>query len=118
MNVRELLAWQWSDYAGKHRNRVNLLIHIVAIPLFMLGCVIALVALFKGLGLIFLGLLAMALSVVVQGVGHKFETVRPAPFKGFPDFVRRVFFEQWVTFPRYVLSGGWSRAVSGKAGTE
>ena len=29
-----LLAWQWSDYVAKHRDRENLLIHIVAVPLF------------------------------------------------------------------------------------
>jgi hypothetical protein len=28
---------------------------------------------------------------------------------GFGDFVTRFFVEQWVTFPRFVLSGGWYR---------
>ena len=32
-----LLAWQWSDYVAKHRDRSNLLIHIVAVPLFQLA---------------------------------------------------------------------------------
>ena len=46
-----LLVWQWSDYAVKHRSRVNLLLH------------------------------------------------PPAA-------------EQWITFPRFVLSGGWYRALT------
>jgi len=35
-----LLAWQWSDYAAKHRDRVNLLLHLVAVPLFQAGTLI------------------------------------------------------------------------------
>jgi len=37
MSVQQLLRWQWSDYAAKHRSRANLLIHIVAVPLFQVG---------------------------------------------------------------------------------
>jgi hypothetical protein len=25
--------------------------------------------------------------------------------------VARLFLEQWITFPRFLLSGGWSRAL-------
>jgi uncharacterized membrane protein YGL010W len=32
-----LLAWQWSDYTAKHRDRGNLLLHAVAVPLFWLS---------------------------------------------------------------------------------
>ena len=42
---KHLLEWQWSDYPAKHRNRVNLLLHIVAVPLFQIGTVILLYAL-------------------------------------------------------------------------
>ena len=38
-----LLAWQWSDYAAKHQDRENLLIHLVAVPLFQAGTVILVV---------------------------------------------------------------------------
>jgi hypothetical protein len=30
--------------------------------------------------------------------------------------VKRVFAEQFVTFPRFVLSGGWMRNVTRRAG--
>ena len=32
-----LLAWQWSLYAGNHRDRGNLLLHLLTVPLFMSG---------------------------------------------------------------------------------
>jgi uncharacterized membrane protein YGL010W len=32
-----LLAWQWRDYPAKHRDRVNLVLHLVAVPLFLAG---------------------------------------------------------------------------------
>ena len=28
------------------------------------------------------------------------------------NFVGRLFLEQWVTFPRFVLSGGWARNLA------
>src|ERR1041384_1563663 len=34
---QRLLAWQWSDYTAKHRDRGNLLLHAVAVPLFILS---------------------------------------------------------------------------------
>jgi hypothetical protein len=38
------------------------------------------------------------------------------PFDGAADFVSRFVVEQWVTFPRFVLSGGWRRNL--KASSE
>ena len=37
MTFEQLLQTQWSEYADRHRDRVNLLIHIVAVPLFWIG---------------------------------------------------------------------------------
>ena len=34
-----LLAWQWAIYPAGHTTRVNLLIHILTVPLFELGTV-------------------------------------------------------------------------------
>jgi uncharacterized membrane protein YGL010W len=104
--MSEFLAWQWSDYPAKHRSRVNLAIHIVAVPLFMLGCAaIVLGVLRLAPTTIVSGLVVMIVSVGLQGLGHRFEPEPPAPFAGFGDFVKRFFVEQWVTFPRFVLSG-------------
>ena len=114
MTFTESLAWQWGDYPAKHRSRLNLAIHIVAVPLFMLGCAALAIGI---LGLapltIVSGLVAMIVSVGLEGIGHRFEPERPAPFAGFGDFVKRFFFEQWVAFPRFVLSGRYFRSLAG-----
>lgn len=114
MSFAELLEWQWSDYTDKHRHRANLLIHIVAVPLFWLGAL-------QGLGALLLLLLgvpgafgmlvwAVALtggSLFAQARGHALEVAQPAPFTTGKDFLRRIVAEQFLTFPRFVLSGHW-----------
>ena len=112
MDIGKLLRSQWEGYARYHQSRANLLIHIVAVPLFLVGT-IALVSAFFHLSLM---LLAVALGSIVvalalQGRGHRLETVLPQPFTGPFNFLSRLFVEQWVTFPRFVISGAWSAAV-------
>jgi len=110
MTLPELLRWQWQGYAGYHRNRTNLLLHIFAVPLFWLGTgllIMAVVQLAWPLGAT--GAASIVVSMAVQGRGHRLETTPPAPFTGPWNFVGRLFFEQWVTFPRFLLSGGWGR---------
>jgi hypothetical protein len=110
MSIREnLLAWQWSDYAAKHRVRANLLIHIVAVPLFAAG----LICLLFGIMLAdwapsVVGLAGILVGFVAQGLGHGKEPERPVPFLGPADFISRFLAEQFITFPRFVISGGWS----------
>jgi hypothetical protein len=112
MGISELLRWQWDGYAKYHRSRANLLIHIVAVPLFLIGT-IALVAALVQLSLMLLAvaLACIVLAVALQGRGHRLEAVPPEPFTGPLNFVSRLFFEQWVTFPRFVISGGWGAAM-------
>ena len=112
MVISELLRWQWDGYAKYHQSRANLFIHIVAVPLFLIGTIALVAALF----LLSLMLLAVALAgivsaVVLQGRGHRLEAVPPQPFTGPLNFVSRLFFEQWVTFPRFVISGGLRGAM-------
>jgi phage terminase small subunit len=109
-----LLAWQWSDYSAKHRDRGNLLLHIVVVPLFQLGTLALIYAAVAGrLGVVVLGVAAMVASIVAQGRGHRRERETPAPFSGTDDVVTRLLVEQWVTFPRFVLSGQWYRNLRG-----
>jgi phage terminase small subunit len=103
-----LLAWQWSDYVAKRRDRGNLLIHIVAVPLFQL----ATLGLIGGLlgrspTAAVIAVVAMVVALVLQGRGHGREAEAPTRFAGAADFASRFVVEQWVTFPRFVLSGGW-----------
>lgn len=112
MSVIELLKWQWSGYAQYHGSRANLLLHIAVVPVFLagnFGLLIALAAQSVMLGL--LSLVAMGVSVALQGRGHKLEENPPAPFTGAGNAIARIFLEQWITFPRFVLSGGWLRAL-------
>jgi len=118
MSVGKFLQWQWKGYSASHRNRTNLLIHIVAVPLFMAATMLAVYALVRftlpalaGAALCFL------VSLILQGRGHKLEATAPEPFKGGLDFILRLFAEQWITFPRFVLTGGWSENMS-KAATK
>src|SRR5262249_43077031 len=112
MSISELLRWQWEGYHKYHQSRANLLIHIVAVPLFCLGTL----ALVAGVLQVSLVLLTTAIGCIVvaialQGRGHRFEPVPPEPFSGPLNLVCRLFLEQWVTFPRFLISGGWGAAL-------
>jgi hypothetical protein len=100
------------DYPHFHKNRVNLLLHIVMVPLFVVGAVYALLAVMQGRWLeAVLALLLPLISIAIQGAGHKREPNPPLPFDGPGDFVKRIFSEQFYKFPKFVLSGEWLRAV-------
>jgi hypothetical protein len=56
------------------------------------------------------GMVAMVAAIAAQGRGHAREAVGPAGFLGPLDAIVRIFAEQWVTFPRFLASGGFARA--------
>jgi hypothetical protein len=104
-----LLAWQLRGYPTTHRSRVTLLTHALTAPLFLLGtCALALAPVL-GAWLLAPALPGMILPVALQGRSHRLEQTRPEPFRSAADFAVRLFVEQWVTFPRFVLSGGFTR---------
>jgi len=108
-----LLAWQWRGYSRYHRNPGNLLIHIVAVPMFIAGILAAVTLVLQAQW--FGALLALAFAVVtfaLQGIGHRRERIAPEPFFGAGDFVARVMAEQFITFPRFVLMGQWARNLA------
>jgi hypothetical protein len=111
MTVSELLAWQWEGYARYHQSRANLLMHVVLVPLFLAGSVALVVGLVR-LSWIeaAAGSASMAVSMALQGRGHRGEGVPAVPFSGAGNAVARIFLEQWITFPRFVLTGAWWRA--------
>jgi hypothetical protein len=77
-------------------------VHIIAVPLFQVSTIVLVAA----AGLAAAGMVA---ALLIEGRGHGREREAPAPFAGASDFVSRFVAEQWVTFPRFVLSGGWYR---------
>ena len=102
-----------SEYSSTHQDRVNLLIHAVAVPLFMAGTVWILMS--AGQTDIYgmaEGFAVIAVSMAGQAIGHRRERNPPHPFSGPRDFMTRVLIEQFVKFPRFVLGGGWWRNFS------
>jgi len=113
-----LLAWQWALYPAGHRSRTNLVVHVLTVPLFWIGTLVAIAAPFVAPIWTPLGLVVMVGAVAAQGRTHAGEAVAPVPFSGPRDVLGRIFCEQWVTFPRYVASGGFARAWRGVARNE
>lgn len=111
MGLLKLAKWQWEGYPLYHRARINLLIHIALVPLFLAGNVVLLVGIARASWpAAVAGLAAMAVSFAAQGIGHGRETNPSVPFAGPGNALARIFLEQWIAFPRFVISGGWLRA--------
>ena len=106
------LADQLNDYPRVHTTRTNLLIHIVAVPVFDLALVgaVASLAMRSWVGAAG-GVAIAAAAFAAEGRGHGIEPEAPAPFTGPVSVAKRIFAEQFITFPRFVLSGGWARAL-------
>ena len=112
MRIGELLRWQWEGYPRYHQARRNLLVHGVAVPLFQLGTLGLVGALIQfSPELLGVATACIMVSVALQGRGHRLEPIPPEPFTGPLNFVVRLLLEQWITFPRFVLSGGWIAAL-------
>jgi len=109
-----LLAWQWSIYREGHQDRRNLLVHVLTVPVFILGTCAVVCAPFVGFGSALGGAAAMSAAMGLQGWTHRREAVPPAAFRGPFDVLARIVAEQWITFPRYVLSGELARAWRGQ----
>ena len=108
---RDLLRWQWELYAQGHTHRWNLVLHAFTNPLFQSGTIAALSGPFTSWAVVLGGAIAMVVAVALQGRGHKLEATAPVPFADPLDAVARIFVEQWITFPRFVLSGAFRRAL-------
>jgi hypothetical protein len=100
-----------NQYCRYHGNRLNLLVHLLMVPQFVLACAGLLVAIavrHAELGALWASV--ALLSIVGQNVGHFFERHAQEAYKGPVDFIERWFVEQFYTFPRFVLTGEWWRA--------
>jgi|CXWL01.1.fsa_nt_gi hypothetical protein len=107
-----LLQWQLEGYPQFHQARLNLLLHIVAVPTFI-SALLSLAYNLAQLQWLAAGVsfLLMGAAFAVQGFGHGRETKPSIPFDGPADAVTRIFAEQLITFPRFVLSGAWLAAL-------
>ncbi len=108
----DLLRWQWEGYAQFHRSRLNLWIHLPAVSLFIgSGLLLLFAAATLDWPLALAAVVGLAIGFAAQGIGHKREANPPIPFTGPVDVATRIVAEQLVTFPRFVLSGGWWAAL-------
>jgi hypothetical protein len=110
-----IAAWQWATYERNHRDRTSLVLHMIGVPMFIAGVLAGLRLALAGYlpGSVFALTVAVA-GFALQAAGHRRESVPPEPFDGPADFLARLFVEQFVTFPRFVLSGGWLRNLTGR----
>ncbi|MDN5863724.1 MAG: terminase [Gammaproteobacteria bacterium] len=112
MNLREVLQTQLNGYSEYHQSKANLILHVLLVPLFLAGNIALVVALLGQAWIIAAaGAFTMLLSLALQGRGHKSEPNPTDPFTGPGNALTRLFFEQWLTFPRFVVTGGWFRAL-------
>jgi hypothetical protein len=100
-----------SDDADFHGNRLNLAVHTLMVPVFVLSAlaVIGYVIAGRWLGTIVMSV-GPVLSLALQRFGHRKEAHVPILFEGPGDFLGRVFAEPFLSFPVFVLSGEWKRA--------
>lgn len=115
MTFVEVLNEQWDGYGERHRNKVNLLIHIVTVPLVWFAAL----QIFGGLILMLVGVgglkmwiyaaILVAIALVAQHQGNAMEQTRRTAPANPKDFAVHAAAEQFVTFPRFVLTGGWLR---------
>ncbi|MNC77807.1 hypothetical protein D3C75_1298670 [compost metagenome] len=57
-----------------------------------------------------IGIIGVIAALGLQRHGHTLELQAAEPFSDRKDAVSRLLVEQFLTFPRFFLSGGWWRA--------
>ena len=107
MSFLELLSWAWKETPPVHRNAANLLIHLFAVPLFVVGNFLLIAGIVINLWLLIAALLCIVVSLVLQKFGHSLERNQAPPFAGSRDFLRRIYSEQFCNFWRFLFSGQW-----------
>ncbi len=104
-------AWQWRNYPQNHQHPTNLALHMIAVPLFIIGFLLIVSGVFSlSLASFAVGIVGLLAGLALQRHGHSLEAEASEPFSDRKDAVQRLVVEQFVTFPRFVLSGGWWRA--------
>ena len=94
-----------NSYAQVHTHRTNLLIHLVAVPLFILAHVGLATAIAQRKPLPALACVGLAtMSLGLQRQGHHLEAKAPATFSYGWNFEARLYTEHFYTFQKFFLS--------------
>ena len=116
MSFPQLVTWAWRETPPVHQSRTNLLIHIIAVPLFVLGHVLVIAGLINPWFLVGAAL-SIVVSLTAQKYGHSLEHNQVHGFTGASDFLRRLYAEQFCNFWRFLFSGQWYASYkAGRAG--
>jgi len=107
MSFPELVSWAWRETPPVHRSTANLVIHIVAVPMFVLGHVLLVVGLFVNAWWLAGAAVSIVVSLAAQRFGHSLEHNQVPVFTGAGDFIRRLYAEQFCNFWRFLFSGQW-----------
>lgn len=120
MTFPELVDQQWSGYADRHRDKTHLMLKIVAVPLVWIAGIqifgallLMLVPGVSGIGVLVWALALVAVSVFLQVRGATLEAVPPRPFAFTKDTALWFAADDFVNFPRFVLTGEWLRNLKG-----
>ena len=121
MTFADALTEQWRDYDERHRNKLNLLIHIATVPLVwfaslqVVGGLLLMLIGVGGLKMWAYAIVLTAIALFAQSYGNSLEAIKPRKFADPKDFALNAAAEQFVTFPRFVLSGAWLRNLQSAA---
>ena len=107
MSFRQLVAWAWQETPPVHKNGANLLIHLFAVPLFVLGHLLIIAGIALSFWLLIAGVWCIVVSMIMQKIGHSLERTPVHAFTGARDVVRRLYAEQFWNYWRFLFSGGW-----------
>jgi hypothetical protein len=100
----------FAEHGRFHRNRRNLAIHLIAVPVFVVSTVAMLFHFAEGrFAMAAAFALGPAVSLALQGGGHRREEIPPKQSRGRGNFFKRILVEQFFTFPLFVLSGSFFR---------
>ena len=115
MSFPALVSWAWRETPPVHKNAANLLIHLFAVPLFVVGNVLLVAGVVFDLWLPIAAILCIVVSLALQKFGHSLEENLVPPFAGPRDFLRRIYAEQFCNFWRFLLSGQWYASFKARA---
>lgn len=104
----QLVDWAWRETPPVHANRANLLIHVVAVPVFVGAHVLAIVgAVMLDAWPIIAGVVLAVIPLVLQRRGHALERQPVHAFASTKDFVGRLYAKQFCNFWRFLFTGAW-----------
>jgi hypothetical protein len=115
-----LPAWQWRAYPGNHQHPTNLVLHLIAVPLFIVAFLLIVSGVFSlSLASVAIGVIGILAALGLQRHGHSLEAQASEPFSDRKDAVTRLLVEQFLTFPRFFSAvAGGAPGVSATVGIE